>query len=513
MSERELRRIEVLSKVIERRMTGVAAANLLDVSVRQVQRLLKTFQADGAAALRHKARGRRSNNRIVDGVRDFVLELICERYIDFGPTLAREKLIERHQLAVSKETLRKWMTEAGIWTSRRERKQRLHQPRGRRDCLGEMVQIDGSHHWWFENRGPKCALLVFIDDATGKLLHLRFAGSENTFDYFHAAKAYLREWGKPLAFYSDKHGIFRATHGSEKDRSSGLTQFGRALYELNIDIICANTPQAKGRVERANQTLQDRLVKELRLRDISTIESANAYAPEFMADFNARFGKEPRNPKDMHRPLADHENLDGAMCRKEVRTLSQALTLRYDKVLFILDPTDTAKRLARKKVVVCDYPDGRLEVMHDGIALPYRTFDKLRSVHRSEIVENKRLDAALDLVAQMQAGRELHRSQRGPRRTGQTNHMFGIPDGSQSNGYVKRGRKPGRKADFTKDPAVVVRREQAFARMPAAKVESQAIKVDLTLTESDRHRIADVLAVLDEFPINRKTQPTTEAGC
>ena len=166
--------------------------------------------------------------------------------IDFGPTLAGEKLVERHQIAVSKETLRHWMTEAGIWTSRRERKRRLHQPRGRRDCLGELVQIDGSHHWWFEDRGPKCALLVFIDDATGKLLHLRFAASENTFDYFRATKAYLGEWGKPLAFYSDKHGIFRTTHGSEMDRTSGLTQFGRALYELNIDIICANTPAGQG---------------------------------------------------------------------------------------------------------------------------------------------------------------------------------------------------------------------------------------------------------------------------
>ena len=157
------------------------------------------------------------------------------------------------------------MTEAGIWVSRRERKKRVFQPRGRRDCFGELIQIDGSHHWWFENRGPKCALLVYIDDATGKLLHLRFAGSENTFDYLHATKAYLQQWGKPLAFYSDKHGVFRSTHASQKDRTSGLTQFGRALYELNIDIICANTPQAKGRVERANQTLQDRLVKELSL--------------------------------------------------------------------------------------------------------------------------------------------------------------------------------------------------------------------------------------------------------
>lgn len=302
----------------------------------------------------------------------------------------------------------------------------------------------------------------------GKLLHLRFAGSENTFDYLIATKTYLQEWGKPISFYSDKHGVFRTTHGSEKHRTTRL-QFSRALYELNIDIICANTPQAKGRVERANQTLQDRLVKELRLRGISMIEAANAYAAEFAADFNARFGKEPRNPKDMHRPLAEHENLDGAMCRKEVRTLSQALTLRYDKVLFILDPSAFAKSLAGKKVVVCDYPDRRLEIMEGSTSLPYRTFDKLRSVHRSEIVENKRLDEALAMVAEMQAGRELTRSQHGPRRTGQTNHMFGIPDGSQGNGYVKRRRKPGKRTDFMNDPAVVARREQALARLEAAE--------------------------------------------
>lgn len=356
------------------------------------------------------------------------------------------------------------MIEAGIWVSRRERKKRVFQPRGRRDCFGELIQIDGSHHWWFESRGPKCALLVYIDDATGKLLHLRFAASENTFDYLRATKVYLQQWGKPIAFYSDKHGVFRTTHASQKDRTSGLTQFGRALYELNIDIICANTPQAKGRVERANQTLQDRLVKELRLRGIDTIAAANAYAPEFMADFNCRFGKAPRNPKDMHRPLAEHENLDGAMCRKEIRTLSQALTLRYDKVLFILDPSDFAKRLAGKKVVVCDYPDGRLEITHEVTSLPYRTFDTLRSVHRSEVVENKRLDDVLALVAEMQVGRQQQRSKSGPSRAGQTGHLFGIPDGSLSNGYQKRGTKPGRRTDFTKDPVVIARRRQALAQ-------------------------------------------------
>jgi transposase len=458
MSQEELHRLEAVQKIRERRLTVTRAAEVLHLSRSQVHRLLQAYDRDGTDGLVSRKRGRPSNRRHTDDFRNQVLDLVRENYADFGPTLAVEKLVEWHRVSVSKETLRKWMTEAGLWTSRRERKRQLHQPRGRRDCFGELVQIDGSHHWWFESRGPKCALLVYIDDATGKLLHLRFAVSENTFDYFHATKAYLKDWGKPIAFYSDKHGVFRTTHPSEKDRTSGLTQFGRALYELNIDIICANTPQAKGRVERANKTLQDRLVKELRLRGISTIEAANAYAPEFIQEFNTRFGKEPRNPKDMHRSLAAHENLDGAMCHKEVRTLSQALTLRYDKVLFILDPTDLTKRLAGKKVVVYDYPDGRLEIMHEGAALSYRTFDKLRSVNRAEIVGNKRLDAVLTMVAEMQAGREMKRSQRAPRRPGQTDHMFGIPDGSVSNGYQKRGRK----RDTVNDP-----RTRRAANQPA----------------------------------------------
>lgn len=170
MSERELQRIEVLSKVLERRMTVVSAAHVLDMTTRQVQRLLKVFRAEGAAALRHKARGRPSNHRYVAGIGDLAVQLVRERYVDFGPTLAAEKLAANHGLVVSRETLRKWMTEAGIWTSRRERKRQLHQPRGRRDCLGELVQIDGSHHWWFESRGPKCALLVYIATRSAEAL-------------------------------------------------------------------------------------------------------------------------------------------------------------------------------------------------------------------------------------------------------------------------------------------------------------------------------------------------------
>ena len=236
--------------------------------------------------------------------------------------------------------------------------------------------------------------------------------------------------------------FFASTHASEKDRTSGLTQFGRALYELNIDIICANTPQAKGRVERANQTLQDRLVKEMRLRGIDTIEAANAYAPEFIADFNARFGKPPRNPKDMHRPLADHENLDGAMCRKEVRTLSQSLTLRYDKVLFILDPTEISRPWQVRRSLSATIRTVGSRSCTRASPCPTEPSTRCARCIGQMLSRTSVWTTCLSVVAEMQAGREQQRSQSGPRRTGQTDHMFGIPDGSQSNGYQKRGRKP-----------------------------------------------------------------------
>src|SRR5882757_8649359 len=203
-----------------------------------------------------------------------------------GEQKAAEKLAELHDIHLARETVRQWMITAGVWKDRRARLKAVHQPRYRRDCLGELVQIDGSEHWWFEARGPQCTLLVFIDDATSRLMHLQFVESESTFDYFAATRAYLERYGKPVALYSDKHGVFRV---NRKDAigGDGMTQFGRALHALNIDIICANSSQAKGRVERANGTLQDRLVKEMRLSGIDTIAAGNAFLPAFMEKYNA----------------------------------------------------------------------------------------------------------------------------------------------------------------------------------------------------------------------------------
>src|SRR6266545_1174709 len=256
-----------------------------------------------------------------------------------GPTLAGAKLAELHGIRLARETIRQWMMAAGLWKDRRQRMQPVHQPRHRRDCVGELIQIDGSQHWWFETRGPQCTLLVYIDDATSQLMHLQFVETESTFDYFEATRAYLEQYRKPIAFYSDKHAVFRV---NKKDAvgGDGMTQFGRALHALNIDIICANSSQAKGRVERANGTLQDRLVKEMRLRGVDTVTAGNAFLPTFMADYNARFAKPPFDERDLHRPLAGDDDLDDAFAWKEDRTVSKNLTLQYDQVLFILEPNE-----------------------------------------------------------------------------------------------------------------------------------------------------------------------------
>jgi transposase len=406
MSETELARVGVLGEFSAGRLSADHAATLMGVSRRQAFRLLRRFREGGASALASRRRGQPGNRRLPESVRAMIMTVVRERYADFGPTLAAEKLAGFHGLSVSRETLRQWMMAEGLWADRKARTKPIHQPRGRRECLGELVQIDGSRHWWFEDRGPPCTLLVYIDDATSQLMHLAFVRSETAFDYFQATRAYLKAHGKPVAFYSDKHSIFRVTKPEVTD-GDGITQFGRALQELNIDIICANSPQAKGRVERANKTLQDRLVKELRLRGISTIEAANAMLSEFLAEHNRRFAKPPRCPKDLHRQVSAWADVDAALTWKEDRTVSSSLTLQYDKVLFLLEPSEFARSLARRRVTIFDYPDGRLEIRHCGRALPYITIDKLPHVPRpTSVVDRKELDEVLGEARAEQAQRD-----------------------------------------------------------------------------------------------------------
>ena len=423
VSEMELSRIDTLKRIVEGRLTCTAAAQLLGLSRRQVHRLLTAYRALGASALVSKRRGKPSNRRYPAAFRDKVLGLVRERYHDFGPTFAAEKLAESHGVQVSHETLRQWMIKDGLWLTRPERKKRLHQPRQRRGCYGELIQIDGCEHPWFEERGPKCTLLVFVDDATSKLMQLAFVASESTFDYFHATRAYIEAHGKPLAFYSDQHGIFRVNRKGALG-GDGMTQFGRALHALHIDILCANSPEAKGRVERAHQTLQDRLVKELRLAGISDREAANAFLPGFMARYNAKFAKPAVEGADAHRSLAAHDDLDTVFCWKEERRVSQRLTLQYDKMIFLLTPNEVTRQAVGQQVQILDYPDGRLAIRHQGRDLPYTIFDQVRQVEQGAVVEHKRLDAVLAYIREQQLRHPERQHRSGPRRRGQTTSLF-----------------------------------------------------------------------------------------
>jgi hypothetical protein len=405
MSRKELNRLEILGRVLERRLTQVQAAEQLGLGVRQVERLCRKLRIEGAPGLVSKKRGRASNHRLCGELREQCLDLVRARYHDFGPTLAAEKLREHHGVIVSVETLRKWMIDAELWITRRSRVGRVHQPRHRRSCVGELIQIDGCDHEWFEDRAPRCTLLVYVDDATSQLMEIRFVDSESTFDYFASTRSYLMRHGKPVAFYSDQASIFRLT-ASEPRKTGGLTQFSRALTELNIDIVCANSPQAKGRVERAHLTLQDRLVKELRLRDISTQEAANAYAPEFIEDYNKRFAKEPLSAHDAHRPVRDDENLALIFTWQEDRKVTKNLTLKYKRRLYLIEPSPEAQRIRGKRCRVYEHADGHLDLREGGEAFLFSAFEEKQRVTQGDIVSNKRLAAVLSKIQVDQRNRD-----------------------------------------------------------------------------------------------------------
>ncbi len=393
MSTKELSRLEIMQRLSEKRLSQKEAANLLGLSIRQVKRLYRKYRKEGAQGLVSQRRGKVSNHRMDEQISQRALDLLKARYSDFGPTLAHEKLVEVHRLRISRESVRKLMVEEGMWVVRRAKKVGVHQMRERRACLGELVQIDGSEHDWFEGRGPRCTLLVFIDDATGKLLELWFVEEESFFAYCAASHHYFERYGKPVAFYSDKHGVFHVNTPPTLGIGSGITQFGRAMQELDIQIICANSPQAKGRVERANQTLQDRLVKELRLRGISTLEAANAYLPEFCEDFNRRFAVAPRSNHDAHRPLLKTEDLNLIFTRQKTTTLSKNLTVQFQKVIYQIQSNRPDYTLRKAPITICENAKGEITILYKNQPLPYTTFKKLP--RQAEVVETKNLNRAL----------------------------------------------------------------------------------------------------------------------
>ena len=265
MTAKEITRLQIMQQLKNKTIKQKEAAKMLSLSTIQIKRLYKNFKLLGSTGLISKKRGMKGNHSLSDVLKSSMIDIILNKYNDFGPTLTHEKLVELHNINASLSTIRSLMIKNHIWIPKRVKNKPIHQTRERRSCIGELSQIDGSFHDWFEGRGNKCTLLVYIDDATSKLLEIKFVNSESTRSYMNATKNYILKHGRPLAFYSDKHSVFRINK-NDYLHGNGLTQFGRMLKELDINLICANSPQAKGRVERANRTLQDRLIKEMILK-------------------------------------------------------------------------------------------------------------------------------------------------------------------------------------------------------------------------------------------------------
>jgi transposase len=402
MSLKEADRYAVIVQVIERTMAQADAAAWLNVSVRQVKRLVRRIRQDGPKGAVSKRWGVPSNARIAASVRERFVALVGEHYADFGPTLACEYLMARHGYTGSAETLRGWMIEAGLWKAKRTRVRRIHSPRERRARLGELVQIDGSPHAWFEDRAGKCCLIAFIDDATGALLQACFYPVESTNAYLHSLQCHVRAHGRPVALYSDRHGIF-TKHDPEDPEP---TQFERALGELNIESILAYSPQAKGRVERAFQTLQDRLVKALRLARISTIEAANAWLPGYVAQHNARFARVAADATNAHRSCeAGAQELARICAHHYTRVLSKTLTCQFMGKLLVVrsQPDQPRYALRAQRVKVIEHLDGTLELLWGREALPFETHERHQHLSATRVADDKLLNARVDDVLAKEA--------------------------------------------------------------------------------------------------------------
>lgn len=358
------KRIEVFDLLAANQLTPKDASRQLKVTVRQIGRIAKRYKTEGVSGLYSKKIGQQSNNKFPDAVKNRFTEIVREQYPDFGPTFAHEKLTELHDAKFSIETLRKWMIDERIWTPHIKPKERQHPLRTRRSCVGELVQIDGSKHLWFEDRSGYTVLLVAIDDATSTVLSARFVTVENTENYLRMFKEYFKEHGLPANLYSDKHGIFKVNAKGCEDNE---TQFKRIVEALGINLIHAHTPQAKGRVERVFRTLQDRLVKELRLAGIDTIEAANAFLIGYLPKHNEKFSEPPASEIDKHIPLTlSEQELDKALAFKHKRQVRKDYSISYNSEKFDLYTHDPMPYLKGQYIDVLELLNDELIVQFQG---------------------------------------------------------------------------------------------------------------------------------------------------
>jgi hypothetical protein len=386
MSLNERIRLDALNRVKRGELTVVAAAELSGLSLRQMRRVWKRFKSQGAAGLVHRLRGRASNGRLSQETRDRAVKLHQEKYADFGPTLACEKLAQIDKLEMCPNTLTSLLKERGLW-ERRRRRGKHRKRRERRARFGSMVQMDGSHHEWFEGRGPRCVLMVIIDDATNQS-YARFYAAETTEASFDVFGRWVKRYGVPRSVYVDRHSIYR-----NEDHPERPTQFGRAMKELGVELICANSPQAKGRVERRNAVFQDRLVKEMRLRNLCDMTQGNTLLEKmFLADLNHRYAIEPASEQDLHRNLETGVALDEMLCVQEARVVGQDWCVRYKNRWLQIQPEHAPLKLPGKRVLIKQLGDGRLVLEYQGQRLEFSELAARPVSARSKrtIINNRR---------------------------------------------------------------------------------------------------------------------------
>ena len=377
MSAKELDRHDVIQRLLRKEFNGTRAASLLRVSVRQVRRLKKAFCAIGAKALIHGNRGKQSNRRLKEEERSRMQALVVKHYLDFTPTFAAEKLREKHGIDHDPKTIASVMVSAGVWQKKKSHVKETHRAwRPRRSSFGELVQFDGSYHHWLEDRGVtgEMCLLAAIDDATGAVTSACLAEHEGVLPVFSFWQEYLLRLGKPRAIYMDKFSTYKMNSAVAKDNPDLKTQFQRAMDELHIEPIFANSPQAKGRVERLFRTLQDRLVKELRLRNIATVEEANRFIKdEFIADFNQRFAVHPASAANLHTSLTANERkqLPSILARQEQRLVHNDYTIAIHKDWYQILGSQSVAVCKGDQVIVHEYTDGSIHLRLRGKELAY----------------------------------------------------------------------------------------------------------------------------------------------
>lgn len=392
MSHKEVDRHAVIQQVVDKKLRQSAAATRLGISVRQVKRLCQQVRQDGKAGLISKRRGKPSNRRVPDAQREHFIALVRAHYGDFGPELARQYLQRKHAFTYSTETLRGWMTQAGLWTPKARKAHRVHPPRQRRACRGELVQIDGSHHDWFEGRSPKCCLIAFIDAATSEVLGARFSPSETTQAYFDVLHACVQTHGRAVALYSDRHSIFTKHDSEDPDP----TQFERALLQLDIEPIQAHSPQAKGRVERLFQTLQDRMTRAMRIDGIDTMEQANAWLGSYLTQHNQDFGVVARQAQDAHRAFAGTPQELARICAlHHQRQLSTQLSCQFEGSVVQWEAGQPNTPKGRCKVDLVQYANGAIEVLYRNRVLAHRHYLMHAHLAQKHRVESKGVDAAV----------------------------------------------------------------------------------------------------------------------